>query len=60
MRPEHFRRLKEVCQCFEDGLDEIFLFDVDRVQDKRDQIRVLFEDFDSIFGLRQVVHSDHS
>ena len=59
MWPEDLRGLKKVRQCFEDGLDQILLLDIDRVQDERDQLRVLPEDFDCIASLSQVVHSDH-
>ena len=58
MGPEYFWRFKEVCQCLENRIDEIFLLNVDRVEDKRDQIWVLFQHFNTMSALSEIVDRD--
>ena len=58
MGPKHLWCLEEVGQRLEDGRDQVLLLDVDRVEDKRDQIWVLLQHFDSMSGLCEVVDGD--
>jgi len=58
MRLEHFRRLKEVSQRLKDGLNQIFLRDVNCIQHQGNQVWVLLQDFERVARLSQVVNSD--
>ena len=58
MGPKHLWCLEEVGQRLKDGRDQVLLLDVDRVEDKRDQIWVLLQHFDSMPGLSEVVDGD--
>ena len=60
MGAEYFWRLKEVCQCLENRIDQILLLNVNRVEDKRDQIWVLFQHFDTMSALCEIIDSEDS
>ena len=58
MGPKHLWCLEEVGQRLKDGRDQVLLLDVDRVEDKRDQIWVLFQHFDTMSALCEIIDSD--
>ena len=55
---EYFRCLKEVSERLKDSLDEVFLRDVDCIENQGDQIWVLLQNFERVASLSQVVHCD--
>lgn len=59
MLAEHFRRLKEVSQCFEDGLNQVFLVEIDRLKYERNKVWVFLQDLDRMSGLSQIVYRHH-
>ena len=58
MGAEYLWRLKKVCQSLEDRIDQILLLNVNRVEDKRDQIWVLFQHFNTMSALCEIIDSD--